>query len=138
VNLATKAPNFTRENAAEMARRSNASRIARIEREKQERLARENLILAAGRAMASLPTGDEARRAKVLKQIDSLISDMEKSESIEERIKIGKAVEGLWKLVQPTAGVLKPGKDRVTRRGGVAVPLSAAPQAPAPDTTTPA
>jgi hypothetical protein len=42
-----------------------------------------------------------------LKQIDGYLDDM-RGASIETRLKLGKAIADLWKLVQPTAGQLRP------------------------------
>ena len=111
-----KAPNFTRENAAEMARRATISRLARLKRESEEREARR-------RAEATLCHPDDARRARVQKQIDLLLTDMESAKSIDVRLKIGAAIERLWRLVQPTAGVMKQGaKGRGNRP--MAMPLT--------------
>lgn len=103
-NLATKAPNFTRENAAEMARRATVSRLARIAREKSEKEAAE---------IASRARPDDARKETTLKQIDALdkrINDALKEGDDDLFVKLASAKDKLWKLVQPTAGALKPQK----------------------------
>jgi hypothetical protein len=100
---ATKAPNFTRENAAEMARRATRSRLARIEREKQIEATRQ-ATRAAG------PDTDDARRARVQRQIDLLLTDMETAATLTQRLKLGSAIERLWRLVQPTMAAVKPGR----------------------------
>ncbi len=105
--LDTKAPNFTRENAGEMARRATISRVAREKREREQLKA---AIESEKLALASMPQNDDARRARVQKQIDVLLNDMESASSLEKRLQLGSAIERLWKLVQPTAGVLRPNK----------------------------
>ncbi len=100
-NLATKAPNFTRENAADMARRATVSREARR--------AREKAAATATRQLAS----DDARKTTTLRQIDKL--DELINSSLDRRdakrfLQLSAAKERLWKLVQPTAGALRPGR----------------------------
>ena len=106
-NLATKAPNFTPENASAYGRKGALARKASIQREKE--LLAQALIQ---NAMSEKPAPDEARRQRVLFQIDSYLDDM-KGKSLKTRLLIGKAVAELWKLVQPTAGVAKPARNRV-------------------------
>ena len=106
-----KAPPITRENAREFALKSNAIQKAR--REEFARLS----------ALATRATDDYTRKARVLKQIDILLADMELAKSFQMRAKISAALERLWKLVQPTAGALRPG--RGSRRAD-------APEAPMP------
>jgi len=99
-----KAPNFTSANAAEMARRATKSRLARIQREKEE---------AERAAREAAPTTDDARRERTLKQLDLLdkmIDDSLAAGSAKLFLQLSAAKERLWKLVSPTAGVLKPGK----------------------------
>lgn len=55
---------------------------------------------------------DECRKRRVQKQIDLLITDMEEASSFDKRKEIAFAIERLWKLVQPTAGVSKPARNR--------------------------
>lgn len=100
-NLATKAPNFTPETA-----RINA--LKSIESRKQNRKREIELIeiLKQQSAISEKPAPDEARRQRVLRQIDDYLDDM-KGASLKTRLMIGKAVAELWKLVQPTAGVAK-------------------------------
>lgn len=110
-NPATKAPNFTRENAGEMARRATASRLARIAREKAE-------AQAAKDALAQIPAGEDARRNRTLKQLDLLDAMIDKTLNLghqDKFLKLSAAKERLWKLVQPTAGSLKPGRPRPAR-----------------------
>lgn len=105
-NLATKAPNFTLENAADMARRATASRLARIAREKSEKEAAD---------LASRARPDDARKETTLKQIDKLDkmidAALERGKQ-DDFIALAAAKERLWKLVQPTAGVAKPSRRR--------------------------
>ena len=61
--------------------------------------------------MSEKPAPDEARRQRVLFQIDSYLDDM-KGKPLKTRLLIGRAVAELWKLVQPTAGVSKPSRSR--------------------------
>ncbi len=111
-NLATKAPNFTRENAPDMARRATESRLAREAREKAEDRQRdiEARALAISREIRVDP--DDARKMRVQKQIDLLLTDMEATKDADKRLRFGAAIERLWKLVQPTAGVQRPGRTR--------------------------
>lgn len=123
-NPATKAPNFTRENAAEMARRATRARVARLNRESAE--------LAAERAAnARDPDDDDARKRRVQKQIDLLLGDMESAKSVKVRLACSAALERLWKLVTPTAGVLRPPKHS-NRRPMPALVLRKAPQGDQP------
>ncbi len=96
---------FNAQNAAEMARRSHIVRAERkaaleAELERQKQIA----------ALSPQPHSDDARLIRVKRQIDSLLDDMEDAVTVRERMQIGAAVERLWKLVQPTAGALKPQK----------------------------
>lgn len=95
----TQAPPITREIAADYARRATISREANRAARKAKELARN-------------PT-DDARRTTTLKQIDSL--DKLINQALRDRdanlfLKLSAAKERLWKLVSPTAGVLKPKK----------------------------
>jgi predicted Co/Zn/Cd cation transporter (cation efflux family) len=101
-NLATKAPNFTSETARLAAFKSHESRRQNIEREK--------MLL-----VTQAPDNDDARKNRTLKQIDKLdkLIDDALVKSDEERfLKLTSAKERLWKLVQPTAGVSKPSRQR--------------------------
>jgi hypothetical protein len=115
-----------------MARRATRSRLARIERERAE-------AQAVKDALASRPEPEDTRKERTLKQLDKLDVLIDRSLNLgnsTQFLKLSAAKERLWKLVQPTAGVLKPARERSSRRGGVAIPLSAEPQAPAGDTTS--
>ncbi len=105
-NLATKAPNFTPETARAAALKSAESRKLNRQRE-IELLA----TLKEQAASSEKPAPDEARKQKVLLQIDAYLDDM-KDASLKTRLQLGKAVAELWKLVQPTAGVQRPGRSR--------------------------
>lgn len=110
---ATKAPNFTPANAADMARRSAVSRVARIEREKAENRQRDIEARALAISRETVPDPDEARKNATLKQIDRLdkMIDAALTRADEDTfLKLAGAKEKLWKLVQPTAGVLKNSK----------------------------
>ena len=110
-NPANLAPPFTRANAAEMARRATVSRLARIQREKDEERQRDLDARALALSREVKPEPDEARRAAILKQIDGLLDDMSGA-SVKERLAISSAVAKLWALVTPTAGSLKPGRQQ--------------------------
>ena len=108
-NPATKAPNFTLNNAREMAERS-----VRVRRENAKR---ESEAFEAGKlaALASVPNDEETRRKETLRQIDAL--DRRINEAIDEDdeprfLKLAIIKDKLWKLVQPTGGVSKPGRSR--------------------------
>ena len=121
-NLATLAPKFTPENASEMGRRGAMSRKLNREREKLRLQQLEEL-----ERKSPIPDDDEARKRRVQKQIDMLLNDMEKAKDLDKRLRIGAAIERLWKLVQPTAGVLKPSAKR-----GRPLPSIAFTEAPQP------
>jgi len=108
---ATRAPLITRETAADMARRAAASRVARIQREKAEERQRDIEARALAISRETTPDPDDARKAKILNQIDGLLDDM-KVANLKTRLLLGKAVAELWKLVQPTAGVSKLSRSR--------------------------
>ena len=99
-------PQITRENAAEMQRRAQVAIAARKER---ARLDREKL--------AAMPeTADEQARSKrVFAQIDRVDQFLEECQDAETFVKLTAAKERLWKLVVPTAGVLRP-RPTVRRR----------------------
>lgn len=126
-----KAPNFTSDNARMMALRSVASRKENRKREKE--------AFEAGRqaALDERPTDDDARKVRVQRQIDILLTDMEKTKSVDVRLRIAAALDRLWKLVTPTAGVLRP-KNRpsgaVARPAYEPVPVDSTPQAEVPAT----
>jgi len=109
-NPATKAPNFTPENAAEFGRRGGLARKASFQRERE-------LVEQARKWLAESPkpNTDEARKNVTLNQIDALdarINNALDDDDEERFLKLTAAKEKLWKLVQPTAGVNKPGRSR--------------------------
>jgi hypothetical protein len=107
-NSATKSPNFTPANAREMQRRSTASRLTRIAHEKAE-------AQAMKAALARIPESEDARRNRTLKQIDQLDGLIDRALNLGQQdrfLKLSKAKGELWKLVQPTAGSLRPGSRR--------------------------
>ena len=122
-NLATKAPNFTPETARIYALKSAA--VRKLNREAEAVRVKELEAIAAA---SEKPEPDEARKQKVLKQIDQYLEDMSGA-SHKNRLMIGKAVAELWKLVQPTAGVSKPSRSRPSSVFSGFDPL-AAPQEP--------
>lgn len=115
-------PPFTRENAREMALRSWAIRRQRKADAEAVRLARELLPNAKD---------DEARRVRTLKQID-LLDDMIDAalakKDAERFLALAATKDKLWKLVQPTAGTLKPRHAKPTP----ARPFFVEPLGPAP------
>ena len=124
VNYTTKAPNFTRENAGEMARRATRSRLARIAREREA---------AAAAMRAAAPATDDTRKQATLRQLDKLdvLIDAALDAGKESQfLRLTAAKERLWRLVQPTAGVAKPSRPRPARPAGWDVDPLAAPQEP--------
>jgi hypothetical protein len=109
-NLANLAAPFTQETARDFQRRAVESRMARKEREKAEDRQRD--IEARAIALAMIPDAEEKRVSRTKKQIDRLLADMETEVDSSERRKIASTISDLWKLVQPTAGVAKPGRRR--------------------------
>lgn len=107
-NPANLAPRFTSENAREMQRRALESRLAREAREKAEELEKD----IAARARIIAPDPDERRKQRVQKQIDSFLDAMEKTDDVDKKRELGRSVSDLWKLVQATAGQLRPGRAR--------------------------
>jgi hypothetical protein len=132
-NPATLAPRITPDNAREMQRRATQSRLAREAREKAEDLERD----IAARARILAPEPDEARRQRTLKQIDLLdkrISAAMDDDDDDRAMSLIAAKERLWKLVQPTAGSLRPGRSRREAPPSITapVPISAPVAQPAP------
>jgi hypothetical protein len=95
---------FTRENAAEMARRSNAAKKAR----KAEELARA--------AMTPQDTTEDARTKRVLLQIEQCDKMIERCRDFDEFSKLTAAKERLWNLIFPKAGVMRPRNQRSAAR----------------------
>jgi hypothetical protein len=110
MNATNLAPPFTRENARAMQLRATQSRVARIEREKAERLHDMAVKVALELNEARAPDDDEARKRRVQKQIDLILGDMERAKSVKVRLACSAALERLWKLVTPTAGAFRPSK----------------------------
>lgn len=104
-NLATKAPNFTSESGSRAGIASGISRRLLREREK-DFLAKTKEL----ERLTSRPNDDETRKQTTLKQIDALdkrINEALEEDDEERFLKLSSVKEKLWKLVQPTAGVLK-------------------------------
>jgi hypothetical protein len=113
MNLATKAPNFTRETA-----RAAALKSAEVRRQNRER---EKLALAA-----AVPDSDDARKQRTLKQLDKLdaLIDAALVRGDEDSfLRLTAAKDKLWKLVQPTAGQLRPGRKSPRSSAPLAEPL---------------
>lgn len=134
-----KAPNFTRENAGAMARLATAARV----RNQQARVAQ---ALADGQAREKaerekLPAPDDARRDRTLKQLDlldNLVDAALAAGDADRFLQLSQAKDRLWKLVQPTAGALRPSKSGKSIRSGPLAPVGDAsePQPAQPDTTS--
>ena len=109
-------PLITRENAAEMQRRAQVAIAARKER---ARLDREKL--------ANLPaSADELARSKrVFAQIDRCDQFLEECLDAETYVKLTAAKERLWKLVVPTAGVMRPQPQPKRPRAPLPEPIGA-------------
>jgi hypothetical protein len=109
-NLATKAPNFTVENAKAMSARAVEARRIKREREKELLALAEKLARSTAK-----PSDDESRKLRTLKQIDELDKRIDAALDDDDDdlfLKLCGAKERLWKLVQPTGGVAKPGRGR--------------------------
>ena len=126
------APLFTKENAAEMGRRSAERRAELIKRGLNEEK-REKSLLA--QQVINPPSQqslneDERRQARVKKQIDVLDDILEAAlikrdwEQLESTTRLKAR---LWPLAQPTAGVLRPKQGKQSRSTPV---ITETPQAP--------
>ena len=100
--LMPKAPPFTAQTAAEMARKSHVARA----------LKRAATEAALNMRKSNPPQlADDMRRVRTLRQLDKL--DVMIDEALDKSntvlfLQLSSAKERLWKLVQPTAGQLKP------------------------------
>ncbi len=104
-NLKT-APPFTSANAKEMQRRAQESI-------KQKKAA---VIAAAALALIKTSATDtDLRKARVYKLVDKMLGDAEQASTAAARCKIVPDLVSLWKLVEPTAGQLKPRQSRSGR-----------------------
>ena len=112
---------FTRENAAEMARRSHSPNSAR-------HLQPETVALAVATAAK---TADEQRRDTLAKQIDLLDRLIAKANGGERVLRLINAKAKLWELLYPKPGSLKPGKQRAAERAPIS-PLIPQPLEPKP------
>lgn len=112
-NLQNLAPQFTKENAADMARRAVASRVAREQRER------------AARQLLAPPTEDASRLQTLdqLQRIDGEINRALDRRDWDSLPTLTAAKERLWKLVRPTAGQLKPGRGKQPGRADLVMPL---------------
>lgn len=95
------APIITTENA-----RTFAARSAEVRRAKRDR----RLSGAEMGGNAPAPASDDARRVRCQRQVDVLLGSLERARTDEARFAIIAALEKLWRLVQPTAGVAKPAR----------------------------
>ena len=99
------APPITKENAVEMARRSNAAQ----KRTREARAALAQQVLAQPSDDAS----DKARRDRVKAQIDfidGMIEDALKKGNWLALDAVTKVKARLWPLAEPTAGAMRPAK----------------------------
>lgn len=123
-NPATLRPPFTPETARAFAIAYHTQRKADRERAKTIQLLPE-------------PTSDDARKALTLSQIDKLdvlINAALDKQDADLFLRLSSAKERLWKLVSPTAGVMRPNKrgSGDSRRPSIApVASDQTPQAPA-------
>ena len=116
-----KAPNFTRENAAEMARRATVAR--------EERRAREKAILREYAQSMRADAGDDARKRRVLKQIkrcDGMLDECEPADFPA----LTAAKERLWNLILPKAGVMRPRQSSQRRQPPTVEPTPLEPPPP--------
>ena len=109
-------PLITRENAAEMQRRAQVAIAARKER---ARLDREKLAAMPATADA------DARNKRVYAQIDRVDQFLEECQDAETYVKLTAAKERLWKLVVPTAGVMRPNQQSKRPRAPLPEPIGA-------------
>jgi len=91
-------PRFNQQNAAEMQKRSYLARLAREGREREQRV-----------KLAEMPANahESALKERVFVQLHHLDDMIDQSEDVETLCKLIGAKERLWRLVLPTAGVLK-------------------------------
>lgn len=97
-------PLFTAENA-----RANALKSAQVRRERRERLKNPPPPLP----VPQMPD-EQARNARVMKQLDKVDEFLEQCKDGETFVKLTAAKERLWNLVFPKAGVMRP-RSRPTR-----------------------
>ena len=92
-------PLFTAENA-----RVNALKSAQVRRDRRERLKNP----PPPPLQATQMPDEEARSARVMKQLDKVDEFLEQSKNSDEFVKLTAAKERLWNLVFPKAGVMRP------------------------------
>ncbi|MGD0351617.1 MAG: hypothetical protein ABSB84_15085 [Verrucomicrobiota bacterium] len=118
-------PLFNSQTAVEAGRRSQQRQR---ERREQRRLAERQTVQVLA------PAEDERRKARTLKQLDQLddmLESAQRRKDAELVIRLTAAKERLWKLVTPTAGVLRPrGSTRPKPPTATELPPVPTPQTP--------
>ena len=127
-----KAPPFTAETAAAAGRLGGKRSAEAKAKAREER----RLLILQARIQATA-SGDDSRRTRTLSQIDLLdnaIDDALERGLHERALELVGAKDRLWKLVQPTAGSLRPGRSRREAPPSITapVPISAPVAQPAP------
>ena len=91
-------PRFTVQNAAEMQRRSYVARLAREEREREQRV-----------KLAEMPANahESALKERVYAQLHRLDDLIDATDDLKQLVLLIHAKVKLWNLAIPTAGVLK-------------------------------
>ena len=91
------APPFTRENAADNARKAVISR-------------------EANRKAKLLASSPEHANNRAIKQVNKVLSWMEKERNKEEYAKLASILDRLWNMAYPKAGVMRPRSTKDHRR----------------------
>jgi hypothetical protein len=92
-------PLFTADNA-----RANALKSAQVRRDRRERLKNPP---PPPLPVPQMPD-EQARNARVMKQLDKVDEFLEQCKDSGEFVRLTAAKERLWRLVFPTAGVMRP------------------------------
>lgn len=99
-------PRFTRENAAEMARRARLARTSNVNKRTLD-------------AAPANETAEDERKRRMGVQIDLLDADIAKTKNPVLRCRLIAAKAKLWELIYPKPGSLKPGKQRRETRAPI-------------------
>ena len=111
-------PLFTADTA-----RVNALKSAQVRREKRDRLKNP----PPSPAPTPLMPDEQARNARVRKQLDKVDEFLEQCRDSDEFVRLTAAKERLWNLVFPKAGVMRPRPPRRSIVSMAAVPIGFAP-----------
>ena len=107
-------PLFTHENAAQNGSKGAQVMLQRrLERKAAEELARLNP------PPTPAESGQLARTGRIERQIDATIKSLEDCEDDDLRVKLTAALDRLWNLVYPRAGVSKPPRGNQRRSAPV-------------------